>query len=287
MALPGARPGVIIGAEGRRNHRRDEGCCASRLSQPGDYVRMELARALVGDVRVVPVLVGGAELPRATDLPDDLRSLAQRQAVVLHDPTWHEDVDGVVRSLRGEPAVPVRRARRWVGAAMVAGVAAAGGAAWWWQTDDDPDASTGSEDGYDACPAPTGEGWNPLTLGADPSAQVDDAEDSLVFVVNDARWRLVEPGRWLVTLDTEMENASPEDMGHGSWHYESLVVAQRQFEATCFSADPAFVKPERVGDAAIGFEVRCEPVGLIELEVSVNEAVDSLAVTGDSEPGEC
>ena len=28
MALPGATPGVIIGAEGRRNHRRDEGCCA-------------------------------------------------------------------------------------------------------------------------------------------------------------------------------------------------------------------------------------------------------------------
>jgi hypothetical protein len=262
---------------------------APRLRQPGDYVRLELARALERDVRVVPVLVGGAELPAADDLPGDLRGLVQRQGVVLHDPTWHEDVDGVVRSLRGEPAVPARPTRRWVGAIAVAGLVAAGGATWWWQARDiaGTEGTTGSEEGYDPCPSADGAGWHALTLGEDPAAQVDDAGDSLVFIVDDARWQGLESGTWLVTLDTEMENASAEDMAHGSWHYESLVVAQRQFEVTCFSADPAFVEPTRVGDAVVGFEVRCEPAGLVELEVSISESRETLAVTGDSEPGEC
>jgi hypothetical protein len=82
---------------------------ASRLSEAHDYVRLELARALARDLRVVPVLVGGASLPAATELTDDLEGLVRRQAVVLHDETWHEDVDGLVGSLRGEPAVPAIR----------------------------------------------------------------------------------------------------------------------------------------------------------------------------------
>ena len=32
--------------------------------------------------------------------------------MVLHDETWHQDVDGSVRSLRGEPVVPIRQNRR-------------------------------------------------------------------------------------------------------------------------------------------------------------------------------
>ncbi|HEX6876485.1 MAG TPA: toll/interleukin-1 receptor domain-containing protein, partial [Nocardioidaceae bacterium] len=73
-----------------------------RLSDPDDYVRLELGRALRQSVRVVPVLVGGATVPAAPDLPDELQGLVNRQAVVLHDETWHQDVDGLVRSLRGE-----------------------------------------------------------------------------------------------------------------------------------------------------------------------------------------
>jgi hypothetical protein len=86
---------------------------APRLFEADDYVRLELARALNRNVRVVPVLVGGAALPAATDLPDELRGLVHRQAVVLHDETWHQDVDGLVESLRGEPAVPPGHGRWW------------------------------------------------------------------------------------------------------------------------------------------------------------------------------
>ena len=91
---------------------------ARRLFEPGDYVRLELATILRRDIRAIPVLVGGARLPKAAELPDDLQALAQRQAVELHDETWHDDVEGLIRSLRGEPAVPGTRRRRWLAAGI-------------------------------------------------------------------------------------------------------------------------------------------------------------------------
>ena len=74
-----------------------------RLEQPDDYVRLELSTALARDARVIPVLVGGAEMPSSADLPEELRSLVDRQAVVLHDQSWQQDVDGLVARLRGQP----------------------------------------------------------------------------------------------------------------------------------------------------------------------------------------
>jgi hypothetical protein len=107
-----------------------------RLFDADDYVRLELSRALNRNVRVIPVLVGGASPPAAPDLPDDLQGLAHRQAVVLHDATWHQDVEGLLRSLRGQPAVPAGPRRRWLIPAGVAVVLIAlvglGTAAGWW-----------------------------------------------------------------------------------------------------------------------------------------------------------
>ncbi|MGH9277977.1 MAG: TIR domain-containing protein, partial [Acidimicrobiales bacterium] len=85
-----------------------------RLFEPDDYVRLELATVLQRDLPVVPVLVGGAALPAAEALPEDLRPLAQRQAIEVRDSTWHQDVDHLLRSLRGEPvaaAAPAGRRR--------------------------------------------------------------------------------------------------------------------------------------------------------------------------------
>src|ERR1017187_5496007 len=54
-----------------------------RLDDPNDWVRMEVASALAKEIRVIPVLVGGAKLPKVEDLPDDLKSLVKRQAAVV------------------------------------------------------------------------------------------------------------------------------------------------------------------------------------------------------------
>jgi TIR domain len=82
-----------------------------RLLEPDDYVRLELAHALAREVRVVPVLVGGADLPAAEALPEDLRGLAKRRGIALRDESWRQDVDNLIRSLRGKHAVAVRRGR--------------------------------------------------------------------------------------------------------------------------------------------------------------------------------
>ena len=85
-----------------------------RLLEDDDYVHLELAGALRRGIRVIPVLVGGAQLPEAAELPDDLQGLAQRQALELHNETWHHDVDGLVRSLRSsQPARPIAAAAGW------------------------------------------------------------------------------------------------------------------------------------------------------------------------------
>ena len=59
-----------------------------RLDDPSDFVRLETAAALKRGIRVVPVLVEGAAIPRADELPADLAKLARRQAVELNHRQW-------------------------------------------------------------------------------------------------------------------------------------------------------------------------------------------------------
>lgn len=88
-----------------------------RLDDPQDFIRSEVAAALRMDKRVVPVLVGGADMPSASDLPDDVQGLVRRQAIELHDRGWDADVQTlveVVDRLRGgkRPAAPEAAAPR-------------------------------------------------------------------------------------------------------------------------------------------------------------------------------
>jgi hypothetical protein len=66
-----------------------------RLDNPEDFVRLEITTALQRRIRVIPVLVGSASMPRSTELPDVLQSLARRQALVVGD-HFHPDVDRLV-----------------------------------------------------------------------------------------------------------------------------------------------------------------------------------------------
>src|SRR6185436_13758920 len=70
-----------------------------RLDNPSDFVRIEIAGALKRDVRVVPVLVDGARLPAAAELPDVLQPLLRRNAVELRDARWDADIDQLIASL--------------------------------------------------------------------------------------------------------------------------------------------------------------------------------------------
>ena len=264
-----------------------------RLFEADDYVRLELSRALHRNIPVIPLLVGGARLPAATELPDDLQGLVHRQAVVLHDETWHQDLEGLLRSLRGQPAVPTRPGRRWLlpagmAAALIALVGVGAVAGWWGPGSGDGSGAgdqTGSEAGVLACAPPKGQGWRPITLNRDPTGTEKLSNGSLVFRVKDAHWRGRE-GKWQVILATSMENATSEPSYHGDWRYSSLVVGQREFRATCFAPTPNLVSSGTVGDALIGFEVTCKPDGYIQL--ILEQDVARISVTDETlEPGAC
>ena len=105
-----------------------------RLDTPADHVRTELTEALQRGVRVIPVLVQGAAMPQASDLPDSLKPLADRNAIALDDDDWPSDVQRLVQTIRhdlGGSAAPRAvnergRSRLWMaasGAAVIALVA--------------------------------------------------------------------------------------------------------------------------------------------------------------------
>ena len=70
-----------------------------RLDDPGDFVRIETAAALARNIRVVPVLVDDAEMPRAEQLPGNLALLARRQAVELSHKQWDATSSELIRTL--------------------------------------------------------------------------------------------------------------------------------------------------------------------------------------------
>lgn len=57
-----------------------------RAAEPEDPMRHELETALARDIRVIPVLVGGAKMPRADELPPTLASLTRRHAFEILRP---------------------------------------------------------------------------------------------------------------------------------------------------------------------------------------------------------
>jgi len=71
-----------------------------RLEDPSDFVRLETASALKRDIPVIPVLVHGARMPRADQLPDDLKELAYRNGVELTHARWNSDVQLLIKALR-------------------------------------------------------------------------------------------------------------------------------------------------------------------------------------------
>ncbi len=147
-----------------------------RLDDPHDFVRLETSVALEREIRVVPVLVGGALMPRGDELPADLKALARRQAIEISHKQWEASTQELIRALNTmlgkradagitEPAavadalgetlaateplatgtpVSTPGAGRWLWAGMAGGVLAVGFWALWPGTDEttSPVAST-------------------------------------------------------------------------------------------------------------------------------------------------
>jgi molybdopterin biosynthesis enzyme MoaB len=76
---------------------------AARRNDPDDFVAIEIKAALENNKRVIPVLVGGADMPRADSLPEAIRPLARRDAVGLRPVSrdWSRQYDK--QSVKSKP----------------------------------------------------------------------------------------------------------------------------------------------------------------------------------------
>jgi hypothetical protein len=78
-----------------------------RLDDPEDFVKAEIEAALDRDIRVLPILVGDARMPRTHQLPEVLKRLASRNAITLTHQGFTWEVEQLAIQLK--QIVPVSR----------------------------------------------------------------------------------------------------------------------------------------------------------------------------------
>lgn len=71
-----------------------------RINDPADYVHGEVRTALEHDIRIIPILLQGAQMPPPRTLPPQLEGLLRRQALPLHDATFDADATRLIARLQ-------------------------------------------------------------------------------------------------------------------------------------------------------------------------------------------
>src|SRR5215510_1409512 len=119
------RRGVLIAIVGPEWMAARQGA-PERINDPDDPVRLEIATALDEGLPIIPVLVSGASMPSANELPDDIKDFAYRNALsVDRGRYFHRDADELVREIK---TLRPRSSRHRIAAALV--TAAVLAAAW-------------------------------------------------------------------------------------------------------------------------------------------------------------
>ena len=102
-----------------KNWNPISGIESRRLDDPDDTLRIEIETAIERSITVVPVLVGGATLPGAENLPDSLKQLPEWQSLDVTESRFEYDIERLIRAL------PTSRrwggVRLWVATVFVAG----------------------------------------------------------------------------------------------------------------------------------------------------------------------
>src|SRR5262245_15697257 len=81
---------------------------AQRAEDQDDFVAIEIKAALDLKKRVIPVLVGGAAMPRAALLPEHIRTLVRHNAVVVRPERFKADCQGLIDTLKEQLAAAER-----------------------------------------------------------------------------------------------------------------------------------------------------------------------------------
>ena len=86
-----SRCDVLLAIIGERwlNARSDDG--GRRLDDPDDFVRIEIGSALKRGIPVIPVLIDNASVPKAGDLPAELKPLVRRNGAEVRPGRDYQD----------------------------------------------------------------------------------------------------------------------------------------------------------------------------------------------------
>ena len=95
---------AVIGKDWLSGRDRDG---LRRIDNPEDFVHAELATALRRNVRIIPVLVEGATMPRRSELPDVLGDLVRRHAFELSHNRFRDEIGRLLQILAN--AVPAEK----------------------------------------------------------------------------------------------------------------------------------------------------------------------------------
>ena len=74
----------------------------SRIHEPGDLVRYEIATALSNRIRVIPVLVNDAKMPSVDELPADIAALVELNGIELRHTRFDDDFQNLVKAVAGQ-----------------------------------------------------------------------------------------------------------------------------------------------------------------------------------------
>jgi hypothetical protein len=76
-----------------------------RIRDENDFVRMEAAAALAGDINVIPVLLKENTMPTADMLPPDLQDLPRRNAFPLRTAFFAQDIEVLFDDMFGKDRI--------------------------------------------------------------------------------------------------------------------------------------------------------------------------------------
>jgi hypothetical protein len=94
-----AQCGVMLVVLGPRWLTCADSAGRRRIDNASDYHRMEIEAGLNRSIRVIPVLVDGADMPAESDLPDSMKAFARRNAIEISDKRFGFDTGKLLEAI--------------------------------------------------------------------------------------------------------------------------------------------------------------------------------------------
>lgn len=78
-----------------------------RIDNPDDPLRLEIADAIKDGAKIIPILLENAQMPSEQELPEELRPIAEINALKLRDAEWQFDLHRICKTLEAIGFPPV------------------------------------------------------------------------------------------------------------------------------------------------------------------------------------